>query len=150
MKLKLLLSVLILYRSNFHNLHWNSKGKSFDRIHVQITDDYMGLMDKYIDIVGEMITRLGDNPPNLLETIHIIEESDKNIFVVHSNDLYDLEDVIKCSDIMLRDVIELIKDAYEEPEIQDEFHNVGIKATLEGMVDEFDIQYRYLNKRRMM
>ena len=114
MKLKLLLSVLILYRSNFHNLHWNSKGKSFDRIHVQITDDYMGLMDKYIDIVGEMITRLGDNPPNLLETIHIIEESDKNIFVVHSDDLYDLEDVIKCSDIMLRDVIELIKDAYEE------------------------------------
>ena len=150
MKLKLLLSVLILYRSNFHNLHWNSKGKSFDRIHVQITDDYMGLMDKYIDIVGEMITRLGDNPPNLLETIHIIEESDKNIFVVHSDDLYDLEDVIKCSDIMLRDVIELIKDAYEEPEIQDEFRNVGIKATLEGMVDEFDIQYRYLNKRRMM
>ena len=57
MKIKLLLSVLILYRSNFHNLHWNSKGKSFDRIHVQITDDYMGLMDKYIDIVGEMITR---------------------------------------------------------------------------------------------
>ena len=150
MKLKLLLSVLILYRSNFHNLHWNSKGKSFDRIHVQITDDYMGLMDKYIDIVGEMITRLGDNPPNLLEAIHIIEESDKNIFVVHSDDLYDLEDVIKCSDIMLRDVIELIKDAYEEPEIQDEFSNVGIKASLEGMVDEFDIQYRYLNKRRMM
>ena len=50
---------------------------------------------------------------------------------------------------MLGDIVVIIGNCLESEEMQATI-NAGIKSTLESMLEEFDIQYRYINKRRMM
>ena len=50
---------------------------------------------------------------------------------------------------MLGDIVTAIGNCLESEEMKATI-NAGIKSTLESMLDEFDIQYRYINKRRMM
>ena len=45
--------------------------------------------------------------------------------------------------------VELIGNCLESEEMKATI-NAGIKSTLESMLDEFDIQYRYINKRKMV
>ena len=50
---------------------------------------------------------------------------------------------------MLGDVLKLIEATLQE-DLFNDISNVGIKSDLEAMHSEFDLQYRYINKRKMM
>jgi DNA-binding ferritin-like protein len=137
-------AMLRVYNANFLNIHWNAATENFDDIHKGITTDYYELCDKYIDITAEMIARFGVNAPNYIEVAKIADE--KQFLVVDSGVLYDRATTINLSDKMLGDICKHIVVCLDEIK---ETYNSGIKSDLEAMLSEFDLQYRYINKRRM-
>lgn len=148
MKFKELFCVLSLYHFNFRNLHWNSNGENFDNVHKEITTEYYEMIDGTIDTVGEMLTRLGINPCNYSETLEFIKNAEKNYMMVDSNKLYNRTDIVKMSDVMLNDIVTLMVEAWNSEEMKNPI-NVGIKSTLEALINDYDIQARYINKRKL-
>ncbi len=182
-KLILLHSVLRVYASNFMNLHWNACGEEFNDAHKAISTDYYELCDKYIDSTAEMIARLGVNPPNYNEVMHIIfhhnidinqeaadsvvpkdestgyaallkeyaddSEYKDEFIMIDSSKLYRRIDIINYANVMLGQIKTLIENCIADEEIQ-AIENSGIRSDLEAMHAEFDLQHRYINKRRMM
>ena len=146
-ELQELISVLLLYRSNFHVLHWNAVGKEFDSTHKNITAEYYDDCLETADIIAEMIARLGGNPPNSKEVLEIIESSDSDFLMIESGKLYDKDDIQKYSDVMLKGICRCIEKALEADEMKCTC-NVGVKAELEGLHNKFDLQARYINARR--
>lgn len=137
---------LRLYESNFYNLHWNSKGEEFNDAHKGISTDYYELCGKYIDITAEMICRFGKLPLNFREVCIVGEKS--NCLFIESQKLYSRKDIIELSDKMLGDIVSIIVNCLDNEEINNTI-NSGIKSELETMLEAFDLQYRYINKRRL-
>lgn len=148
MKLKELFSVLVLYRSNFENLHWNATGENFDNGHKEISTDYYEMISGTIDTVAEMLARLGVNPPNYKEVMEDIEEMDDDFLLVESKELYNRTAIVGYADVMLNDIVKLLIKAWDSDEMKDPI-NVGIKSTLESLINDYDIQARYINKRKL-
>lgn len=142
-------AVLRLYHSNFLNLHWNSKGEKFDEAHKRITTEYYELCDKYIDSTAEMVTRFNHNPLNYLGVAELANKASDVLCIVDSNILYSWADIIKYSDKMLGDILKIVEACLLDPEME-KINNAGIKSDLEAMHSEFDLHYRYINKRRML
>lgn len=148
-KLLELNAVLRLYESNFRNLHWNAAGIDFNDSHKSISTDYYDLCGKYVDITAEMIVRLsGQNPPNYVEVGGILENTDHDYVIIDSTRLYSREDIVHLSDTMLGDICTIVVDILTDEVLQTPI-NAGIKSDLEAMLSEFDLQYRYINKRRI-
>lgn len=146
MTLKTLLSVLLVYRSNFHVLHWMAKGKNFFMIHSK-AEEFVNKLSKDIDVVAEMLLRIDDSVVNYMEALKCIEEDETHEFIlVDSDKLFDAEDFCKYSLGMMKGILECIEELLKTDVIM-EPKNVGIKATLESMHNEYDLQYRYLLKR---
>lgn len=144
---KVLLSGMILYRHNFRVLHWNAKGEKFDRIH-QLADEYSEMLHGDIDTVAEMLMRLSQDPPSYDEVVEILRnDTDIDFKIIDGKAFYDYEEFSKLSNSMLNDILVSISNVLGTEEIA-EFNNVGIKAELEGLYNKYDLQYRYLNKRR--
>ena len=141
-------AVLRLYCSNLSNLHWNSCGEEFNDTHVNITDGLIDLFHKCIDPVGEMLTRLDINPLNYIEVFKLIEGSENNYFIADSNKKYNRKEVIAIANVMLGDIVKLICASLDSEELKATI-NAGIKSELEAMLNDFDLQFRYLNKRKM-
>lgn len=146
-KLLVLNAILRLYHANFLNLHWNSKGEEFNDAHKSISTEYYELCEKYIDLTAEMAARLGGNPLNYVQVAIFAQKEDKPL--VDSKILYTRKQIIEYADCMLGDVIVAIKACLEDSCMENTI-NAGIKSDLEAMLNDFDIQYRYINKRRMM
>lgn len=149
MKLIELNSILRMYECNFRNLHWNASGENFDGAHKSITTEYYEMIGTTIDETAEIIAMLGQNAPNYIESIKIIEESKKYHVIIDSSKLYTRKDVIHYADIMLNDICELLTEVLEE-DIIDEDANAGIKSKLEDILYDYTLQARYINKRRTM
>lgn len=147
MKLKELFCVLVMYGFNIQNLHWNATGINFDSSHKNITIEYYELFNKTIDSVAEMLTRMDINPPNYKEVFDCVSEMEKDYLLIDSNNKYNKEDVVKNIDIILGDVCNLILQVLDSEEIKIPV-NIGIKSSLEAIYSIFDIEYRYINKRR--
>ena len=141
-------SVLRLYCANLSNLHWNSCGEEFNDAHVNITDGLIDLFHKWIDPVGEMLTRLDINPLNYAEVFDLIKNSSNDYFIADSTKRYNRKEIITIADVMLKDIVTLLCTVLESEEMKATI-NAGIKSELEGMLNDFDLQYRYLNKRRL-
>ena len=141
-------SVLRLYCANLSNLHWNSCGEEFNDAHVNITDGLIDLFHKWIDPVGEMLTRLDINPLNYAEVFDLIKNSSNDYFIADSTKRYNRKEIITIADVMLKDIVTLLCSVLESEEMKATI-NAGIKSELEGMLNDFDLQYRYLNKRRL-
>lgn len=148
MKLKELFSVLVLYRSNFENLHWNTTGENFDNGHKEISTDYYEMISETIDTVAEMLARLEVNPPNYKEVMEVIEDADDDFLLVESKELYNRTAIVGYANIMLNDIVKLLIKAWDSDEMKDPI-NVGIKSTLESLINDYDIQARYINKRKI-
>lgn len=146
-KLLVLNALLRIYNANFLNLHWNCRGEEFNDAHKSISTEYYELCDKYIDLTAEMAARLGGNPLNYIQVAIYAQKEDKPI--VDSKILYTRKDIIEYADCMLGDIVNSIKECLEDPCMENTI-NAGIKSDLETMLNDFDIQYRYINKRRMM
>jgi len=141
-------SVLRLYCANYSNLHWNSCGEEFNDTHVNITDGLIDLFHKWVDPVGEMLTRLGINPLNYAEVLDFIKNASNQYFIADSQKFYTRKDVIQLSDAMLGDTVKLICSCLDSECLKATI-NAGIKSELESMLNDFDLQYRYLNKRKL-
>lgn len=146
MDLKTFLSVLLVYRSNFQVLHWMVKGKNFFTLHAK-ADEYAGEVLKDIDTVAEFLLRFDDSVVNYEEALKIIESNNEHEFLlIESNKLFGTDDFCKYSMKMFSDILVCIEELLDSEEIQNP-KNVGIKATLEGMHDKYDLYNRYLVKR---
>lgn len=145
-KLIKLNALLRVNESNFLNLHWNASGEDFNDSHKGITTDYYELCNKYVDITAEMITRFGKNPLNFIEICKVAEKCE--FVIVDSQRLYTRKEIIEFSQTMLKDIISILVECLDDIELKNTI-NAGIKSTLENMLEEFDLQYRYINKRRL-
>lgn len=138
---------LTIFANNVKMLHWNCKGNEFGAVHDGLTNDLYDKMTDDIDRVAEMMIRLSIRPLNLYEVVQIGEEND--IPVVSSNYLYQKEDVYKYIQKMLIEIIGNIEEALQVDMIQD-VKNTGIRSDLEAMHNEYDIERRFKNARRML
>lgn len=147
MNLRLLLSLLLVYRSNFHLIHWLAKGKHFDRVHA-LANEYYDMLLEDADAIAEMCMRLKIRPVNYLEASKELENcKDQKFLLVASDEDYDLEDLISKTDIMLNDILSCIEVILESAELKERC-NVGIKSDLEAMHSKYDLEARYKNVRR--
>lgn len=148
MTLKTFLSVLLVYRSNFHVLHWLAKGKNFFRVHDKAAEYYEEILND-VDVIAEMILRRDGSIVNYEEALEVIKEDENHEFLlVDSEKTYNAKEFKDNATKMLNDILQCIEELLATEYIQ-EPKNVGIKATLEGMYDKYDLQANYLLKRFM-
>lgn len=147
-ELKELFSVLVLYRMNMENLHWNCKGLDFDTTHKAVTTEYYEKINEDIDVVAEMLIRLGTNPMNYKEVFDYIESADNDYMIIESSEYYERPEVFKDCYVMLEDICKCLVAALD-CECMQNTRNSGIKSTLESLLDSYDIQARYISTRRL-
>lgn len=140
MNLKIFLSVLLVYRSNFDVLHWMVKGSKFFTLHAKASE-YSEELAKDIDTIAEIILRHEDSIVNYSEALKLIEESDYKFLILESDRLFDVEEFVKISNKMFNDILHCIT------ELLDSNDDISIKSTLENMYNKYDLQCNYLLKR---
>lgn len=146
MNLKTFLSVLLVYRSNFHVLHWMAKGKNFFTIHSKSEEYYQKMLED-ADIIAEMLLRRYNKTVNYKEALDIIENDESHEFLlIDSETMYDSKDFQKYSQKMFNDILTCLEELLSSDTIKDDI-NVGIKSSLESMYDRYDLQCNYLLKR---
>lgn len=142
MDLRTFLSVLLVYHCNFKVLHWMVKGDEFLTIHTK-ADEYCNDVAEDIDKVGEMILRTNGEIVNYKEALDIVEDIESHEFLlIESGNSYDTEEFCNYSMKMFKDILVCIQEL-----LDGEISNVGIKSTLEGMYDKYDLQANYILKR---
>lgn len=144
MELKVLLGVLAVYRSNFHVLHWLGKGEKFHTLHEKAAEYYEKLLND-MDDVAEIVIRLGGRPLNYVESYSIIKQYPNDFVLLDTDRDYSMSDFIEATDAMLSDILELIEKVLENQQVQS---TIGVKSYFENLHNEYDKEFRYLNKRR--
>lgn len=148
MNFKELTAVFAFEAHNFKVLHWMAKGKQFDKIHVKLASDYYNMVSDDLDVVAELGMRLDEGVPNYSEVISLLSETDCCEYeLIEANDV-DYETFVNKTDRILHDIIKSIICVYKRDDIQNNPVNVGIKSSLESLIEKYDLQYRYINKRR--
>lgn len=148
MDFKLFLSVLLVYRSNFHLLHWQASGHEFHTQHDKSAEYYNKVLED-ADTIAEVLMRLDYNPVNYIEAYSLLHDhSDHEFIVLPSEIKFSMKDFIEFSDVMFGDILLCIEELLQGEEMQ-EISNIGIKSKLEQMHDEYDLQKRYINKHRV-
>lgn len=143
----LLNAILRYHASNFQMLHWNAVGEDFNDAHANISTDYYKLCDSYIDLTAEMVGRLDYFVYDYATVAQVAE--DEKWSSVNSEELYTRDEVISISDQLLAEVVSVVEACLDSDEVNTS-KNAGIRSGLENMQDEFDLQVRYVNKRRGM
>lgn len=139
-------ALFTVYSNNFKAMHWFACGKSFDRIH-KLTESYYDMTADDLDVLAEMAMRINQRPATISKAVSILESYEGRNFMIMSDGDVDYVSFHKMSDIMLKDICWAIEQLLADDILQVP-SNVGIKATLEGLHDKYDIQCRYLNARR--
>lgn len=147
--LRFLLAVLLVYRSNFHLLHWLVKGANFNTLHEQCKEYYEMLLDD-ADEVAEMLMRTGAKPVNYKEASDLLENcKEKDFKMLSSSTEYNSDECNVVSRDMLLDIKSIIELVLEDPIVQSK-SCVGIKSQLEAMHNKYDLEARYKFYRRTM
>ena len=147
MTLKDLLAVFIIYGHNFKVLHWQANGHRFDRIHKLANEFYDYLADD-TDTIAEMAARVGQNSLGYIEAAETLKSLDGKFVVVEADKLYNFEQFADITNAMFDGILKALMVAHESEEIAD-IKNIGIKSELESIYNKYDLQMRYLNKRRL-
>lgn len=142
-----LFSMLQLHKENFKMLHWKVCGHHFDNMHNNVTSKYYDMMADDVDVVAENLMRQGINPVNIIKAISIATKLQDAVFV-NANIDYSRDDVISITDRIFYQLLRQIEVILNTAEIKDNIQNVGIKAYYESLHDKYDLEYRFLNKRR--
>ena len=147
MTFKELTALFTVYSNNFKVMHWGSIGPKFDRIH-NLSQEYYDMTSDDLDVLAEMGLRIGQKPATIMESTKILAEVEEHkFFVFDSFSDCDYECFVKTANIMLSDICKCLELVLASEEMKDP-SNVGIKASLEGLHDKYDLQARYLNARR--
>lgn len=142
-----LFAMLQLHKSNFQVLHWKSVGSEYDTMHKDVTTDYYEKLADDADVVAENLMRQGIDPGNYFSVIRILRETN-NLFFVDETKSYRREEIVAKTDEIFKILLDQIAKCLLSPEIKDDIKNVGIKSFYEGLYDKYDLEYRFLNKRR--
>lgn len=148
MNLRDLLAVFILEEANFNILHWNCKGKKFDRMHA-LAQDWYERCNTAKDAVAEMAMRNALNPVHYGEAISILKNSEINFKILSSDDIFEYDEFMEEAQEICKNICTAIAEVLYSDEIQNDKVNVGIKATLEAMYEEWDLDMRYKNTHRV-
>ena len=148
MNFRLFLAQLILYAMNIKDLHWLAHGDEFDAVHNGLTNDYHEKLCEDVDYIAEALMRNGEEPLNLPEVHELIASANRKFIVVHTDRYYNKEEVYNICQKMLEDIKLSIE--YLIKTIEGDIKQVGIKSTLEGMHEWYDLQVRFLNHRRIV
>lgn len=115
---------------------------------MKLASDYYDMVSDDLDVIAEYGMRLKEGVPNYAEVITLLKDTDCCDYeIIEGNDV-DYETFVTKADKILGDIIKSIICVYKRDDIQNEPINVGIKSGLEGLIDKYDLQYRYLNERR--
>lgn len=140
-------AIFTLYSNNFKVIHWAACGKKFDRIH-KLAEEYYVMINDDLDVLAEMGIRVNQNPAVMIKCTDIISNIDYHDFlVIEEYDNIDYNKFCTMSNIMLKDICFCIESLLENDEVKKP-SNIGIKASLEGLHDKYDLQARYLNASR--
>lgn len=139
-------AILRFHESNFENLHWNTQGEEFDDAHKDITTGYYELCAEHIDTTAEMIARLGGFPFNYSEVAEVASELGWT--EVQSDRLYTRPEIIQIAQQLLTEILAVIAECLSSADMA-AVENAGIKSELESIQEAFDLQGRYINKRRL-
>ena len=148
MTFRLFLAQLMHYNMNIKNLHWLVHGDEFDSIHNGITNDYSDKLCEDIDYIAEVLLRNSEQPLNLIEAAQLITSANRKFVTVNTDHLYSKSEVYGILQKMLQDIQLSIE--YLIRSLEGEVKQVGIKSTLESMYEWYDLQTRFLNKRRII
>lgn len=143
-----LFAMLQLYRANFQMLHWKACGRSFDRFHENVTTGYYEKLDKDVDDVAEILMRQGANPLGYYDVFVKMNSGDSKCKIVKSDKDYSGDDITKLTNLFLKDILDQISRCLNSSEIKDMRENIGIKSYYEALYNEYDKEYRFLNRRR--
>lgn len=146
--LKRLLARLMVYETNMRVLHWQVVGKGFDRTHSGITDPMTDQIHSDVDVVAEKLIMLGGTPLDYLSVIRTIKDGCSDVKFASADTSYSSEEVYKAIDGICSSICHSIEECLADSLIQQP-NNVSIKARLEGMHEYYDLQMRFLNKRRL-
>ena len=147
MNLRDLLAVFIIEESNFNILHWNCHGHKFDRMH-SLAEEWYNRCSKNKDVVAEMAMRIGLDPVSYLETFTILKNTDIDYKILTHDDKFDHDNFMKEVQEIIGQICDSILAVLDSEEIKKP-ENVGIKATLEGIYEEWDLDLRYKNPHRI-
>ena len=140
--LRSLFILLTVSEANFRMLHWMAEGRKFREMHAD-ADSFRSMVSDDIDAVAEMILRNTDEIPSL----RIISNNLQTIIDTRGETIQYEKYLAYCNKILTGN-LDAIEACLKTDEIANEIKNVGIKASLEAMYDKYDLQARYLMKRR--
>ena len=141
-------ALLRLYEHNMKVLHWGCYGPKFDRGH-KLCDDYAAMIHDDVDWAGETGLRLDQNPPSFDQILDLLKDDADHNYIVCQYKLIDYPELTKTVEKMLVDIIDACVEIHDS-ELLNEPKNVGIKSAIEAIIDKYDFEARYLNRRRMM
>lgn len=148
MTFKELTAVFVFEAHNFKVLHWMAKGKQFDRVHTKLSSDYYDMVSADADVVAEYGLRLDETVPSYPDVLSILKDSDIQFEVVEGSDFIDYETFVEKTNHILGCILKSLFAVYENEEVK-KIENVGIKSGIEGLIDKYDLEMRFLNKRRI-
>lgn len=148
MTLRDLLAIFIIYGHNFKVLHWQANGQRFDRVH-KLANEYYDYLADDADDIAEMAARVGQNSLGYIEAVETLKNLDGKFVVVESDKLYNFSQFVDITNAMLDGILKSIAAVHDTEEMSD-IKNIGIRSELEGIYNKYDLQMRYLNKRRLM
>ena len=140
-------ALLRVYEHNMKVLHWGCYGPKFDRGH-KLCDEYAAMIHDDVDWAGETGLRLNQNPPSFDQILELLKDADHN-YIVCQYKLIDYPELTKTVEKMLNDIIEACIEIHDSDLLEDS-RNIGIKSAIEAIIDKYDFEARYLNRRRMM
>ena len=140
-------ALLRLYEHNMKVLHWGCYGPKFDRGH-KLCDEYAAMIHDDVDWAGETGLRLDQNPPSFDQILELLKASEHN-YIVCQYKLIDYPELTKTVAKMLNDIIEACIEIHDS-DLLEEPRNIGIKSAIEAIIDKYDFEARYLNRRRAM
>lgn len=141
--LRLLLILLQISEANFRTLHWMAAGDKFEQIHLNC-EKFVDMVGEDMDTVAEMSLRLSSNLPTLKAV-----STNPNAVIDTHGELVHFAEFCKYATSIFEGICNSIEACLEDEEIADDISNIGIKSSLEAMHDKYDLQARYLIKRRM-
>lgn len=152
MNFRILTALFTIYANNFKVLHWGAIGKQFDRIH-EISEKYYNMISEDLDVIAEMALRMNIHPTVFFEAVKVLADVEgKEFFIFETYEDIDYVDFAKISTVMLQDIVMCLSEMLQldcfNSEDSDTAINVGIKAELEGLINKYDLEARYLSSRR--
>ena len=127
-KLNKLLANFVVEYHKLQNYHWYIKGKDFFQVHAKLEEIYDGI-NSSIDELAENILMLGYKPvASLKEFLEVSDIEEAEMEDVKSKHIF--KEVLKDFDKLLKDVIEIKKEA-------DENNVYLISALMDDYIKEF-------------